>query len=46
MANEKEMSFSRLGWGWGAARSTADLPWRVAESVLPSEKGEHMIRLR
>ena len=27
-------------------RSTADLPWRVAESVLPSKKEEHVIRLR
>ena len=27
-------------------RSTADLPWRVAESLSPTEKGEHVIRLR
>ena len=43
MAYKKEVNFPSLG---GALRSTADLPWRVAESVLPSEKGEHMIRLR
>ena len=27
-------------------RSTADLPWKVAESVFPTEKEEHVIRLR
>ena len=37
------MSFPSLG---GALRSTADLPWRVAESLFPTEKGEHVIKLR
>ena len=43
MTYKKEVSFSSLH---GALRSTADLPWRVAESVFPTEKEEHVIRLR
>ena len=43
MAYKKEVNFPSLG---GALRSTADLPWRVAESVFPTEKEEHVIRLR
>ena len=43
IANKKEVSFPSLR---GAPRSTADLPWRVAESVFPFEKEEHVIRLR
>ena len=43
MTYKKEVSFSSLH---GALRSTADLPWRVAESVFPAEKEEHVIRLR
>ena len=41
--NKKEVNFPRL---CRAPRSTADLPWRVAESVSPTEKEEHVIRLR
>ena len=43
MTYKKEVSFSSLH---GALRSTADLPGRVAESVFPAEKEEHVIRLR
>ena len=43
IANKKEVSFPSLR---GAPKSTADLPWRVAESVFPTEKGEHVISLR
>ena len=43
IANKKEVSFPSQ---CGAPRSTADLPWRVAESVVPFEKVEHVIRLR
>ena len=43
IANKKEVSFPSP---CGAPRSTADLPWRVAESVFPTEKEEHVIRLR
>ena len=43
MTYKKEVSFSSLH---GALRSTADLPWRVAESVVPFEKVEHVISLR
>ena len=42
-AYKKEVNFPSLG---GALRSTADLPWRVAEAVFPSKKEEHVIRLR
>ena len=43
MTYKKDVSFRSLG---GALRSTADLPWKVAESVFPTEKEEHVIRLR
>ena len=43
IANKKEVSFPSQ---CEAPRSTADLPWRVAESVVPFEKVEHVIRLR
>ena len=43
MTYKKDVSFRSLG---GALRSTADLPWKVTESVFPTEKEEHVIRLR
>ena len=43
ITNKKEVNIPSLG---GALRSTADLPWRVAESVFPTEKEELVIRLR
>ena len=43
MTYKKDVSFRSLG---GALSSTADLPWKVAESVFPTEKEEHVIRLR
>ena len=43
MTYKKDVSFQSLG---GALSSTADLPWKVAESVFPTEKEEHVIRLR
>ena len=43
ITNKKEVSFLGLG---EVLRSIADLPWRVAESVFPSKKEEHVIRLR
>ena len=43
ITNKMEVNFPSLG---GVLRSTADLPWRVAESVFPTEKGEHVISLR
>ena len=43
ITNKMEVNFPSLG---GVLRSTADLPWRVAEAVFPSKKEEHVIRLR
>ena len=42
MDNKTEMSFP----GLKVLRNTADLPWRVAESVFPNEKRQHVISLR
>ena len=41
--NKKEVRFPRL---CRALRSSAVPPWRVAESVFPTEKEEHVFRLR
>ena len=41
--NKKEVRFPRL---CRALRSSAVPPWRVAASVFPTEKEEHVIRLR
>ena len=43
MTNKKEVNFPSI---CRIYRSTADLPCRVAESVSPTEKEEHVIRLR
>ena len=43
ITNKMELNFPSLG---GVLRSTADLPWRVAESVFPNEKRQHVISLR
>ena len=43
IANKKEVSFPSQ---CGAPGDTAEPPWRVAESVVPFEKVEHVIRFR
>ena len=43
ITNKKKMSFPSL---CRIHRSIADLPWRVAELLSPTEKGKHVIRLR
>ena len=43
MTYKKEVSFPSPR---GALRSTTDLPWRVTESLFPTEKEEHVIRFR
>ena len=43
ITSKMEVNFPSLG---GMLWSTTDLPRRVAESVFPIEKGEHVIRLR
>ena len=43
ITNKKKVNFPSL---CRIHRSTADLPCRVAESVFPTEKEEHVIRLR
>ena len=42
MANKKEVRFPCQG---GVLRSTADLPWRVVDSVFLSKMEEHVISL-
>ena len=42
IANKKEVSFPSP---CGAPRSTADLPWRVVDSVFLSKMEEHVISL-
>ena len=43
MAKKREVNFL---WQGGVLRSTADLPWRVVDSVFLSKMEEHVIRLR
>ena len=43
ITNKKKVNFPSL---CRIHRSTADVPCRVAESVFPTEKEEHVIRLR
>ena len=43
ITNKEEENFPSI---CGIYRSTADRPWRVAESVFPTETEEHVFRLR